>query len=69
MMGRPRLRLVAAVLLLATGAALARPAPWFTWRSKLNGLTVCAQTPLGPGWEKAFGPYRDSHCTKPVAHE
>jgi hypothetical protein len=51
------------------GLAWAKPAPWFTWRSKLTGATVCSQTPLGAGWEKAQGPYRDSHCAKLVAHE
>lgn len=45
-------------------AAFAAPAPWFQWRSKLDGKLVCSQTPLGAGWEKATGPYRDSHCTK-----
>lgn len=45
-------------------AAVAGPAPWFKWRSKLDGKQVCAQTPLGQGWEKASGPFRDSHCTK-----
>jgi hypothetical protein len=54
------------IVLLAclSGAALAGPAPWFTWRSKVDGKQVCAQTSLGPGWEKAAGPYQDSHCTK-----
>jgi hypothetical protein len=45
----------------------AAPAPWFKWRSKLDGQQVCAQTPLGPGWEKATGPYQDSHCEKLIA--
>jgi hypothetical protein len=61
---------VAFILLgIAAASALARPAPWFSWRSKSTGALVCAQTPLGPGWERATGPYQDSHCTKPVAHE
>ncbi|NML61986.1 hypothetical protein HHL21_13035 [Massilia sp. RP-1-19] len=47
--------------------ALAAPASWFQWRSKLDGKLVCSQTPLGPGWAKATGPYRDSHCTKLIA--
>jgi hypothetical protein len=59
----PRLGLAA---LLASSCAMlaAAPAPWFKWRSKVDGKQVCAQTPLGPGWEKAGGPYRDSHCEK-----
>jgi len=52
--------------LLACACALlaAEPAPWYQWRSKIDGKQVCAQTPLGPGWERASGPYRDSHCQK-----
>ena len=45
-------------------AVIAGPAPWYTWRSKLDGKQVCAQTSLGQGWEKARGPFKDSHCTK-----
>lgn len=48
-------------------AAVAGPAPWYQWRSKLNGKQFCAQTSLGQGWEKASGPFKDSHCTKPAA--
>ena len=43
----------------------AAPAPWYQWRSKTTGSLACSQTPLGPGWEKASGPYRDAHCEKP----
>jgi len=54
---------VGACLLAATCAtALAKPAPWFHWRSKANGALTCSQTPLGPGWERAAGPYRDARC-------
>jgi len=56
-------------LALVAGTALARPAPWFKWRSKVDGALVCAQSPLGAGWEKAFGPYQDSHCAKRSPHE
>jgi hypothetical protein len=56
------------VLLAGACAALvAAPAPWFKWRSKVDGQQVCSQTPLGPGWEKAAGPYQDSHCEKIIA--
>ena len=52
--------------LIATvcAVALAKPAPWFQWRSKADGALACAQTPLGPGWERAAGPYRDARCEK-----
>jgi hypothetical protein len=52
--------LVAAPLLSVS----AGPAPWYKWRSKLDGGTACSQWPLGPGWERAGGPYRDSRCEK-----
>ncbi len=55
---------LAALIAVACATAAAAPAPWFKWRSKTDGKEVCAQTPLGPGWEKAAGPYRDSHCEK-----
>lgn len=58
---------LAALIASLAAAALAAPAPWFQWRSKLDGKLVCWQTPLGPGWEKATGPYRDSHCAKLIA--
>jgi hypothetical protein len=52
--------------LLAAHSALlsAKPAPWYTWRSKADARLVCSQTPLGPGWEQARGPYQDSRCKK-----
>jgi hypothetical protein len=57
--------LIAALLLASSvGHAAAGPAPWYQWRSKVDGQLACSQTPLGPGWEKATGPYQDSHCEK-----
>ncbi len=50
-------------MLLAAGLAIAKPAPWFKWRSKLDGAIACSQTPLGPGWEKADGPYLNPACS------
>lgn len=44
--------------------AAAKPAPWYQWRSKADGQLACSQTPLGPGWERAAGSYRDSRCEK-----
>lgn len=51
-----------AILACLCAALAAAPAPWYQWRSKVDGKQVCAQTSLGHGWEKASGPYRDSHC-------
>ena len=61
-----RLAAVAAALLLGWQAASAAPASWYLWRSKLNGALACSQTPLGEGWEKSSGPYRDARCEKPI---
>lgn len=55
---------IAALLACFSAGVLAGPAPWYQWRSKIDGKQVCAQSALGPGWEKAGGPYKDSHCTK-----
>lgn len=49
---------------LAGGASLAAPAAWWTWASKVDGARVCAQTPLGPGWDRVAGPFRDSGCQR-----
>ena len=44
----------------------AGPAPWWQYRSKVDGKLACSQTPLGAGWEKAAGPFKDSRCEKLV---
>jgi hypothetical protein len=51
-------------LLLGCGTLTAAPAPWWKWRSKIDGALACSQTPLGEGWEKAYGPFRDARCEK-----
>lgn len=60
-------------LLIALGLALAgpvvlnaAPAPWYHWHSKSTGAIVCSQTPLGEGWARGDGPYRDARCEKPL---
>lgn len=53
-------------LALCSAQLAAGPAPWWQWRSKLDGKLACSQTPLGPGWEKVAGPYKDSRCEKLV---
>lgn len=53
-----------AALLFTLSSALAAPAPYYQWRSKLTGELACSQTPLGEGWEKTNGPYRDTRCEK-----
>ena len=62
---RPLFSIATGVLLAGLcGALAAAPAPWFQWRSKIDGQQVCAQTALGHGWDRASGPYQDSHCEK-----
>lgn len=53
-----------AALLLTVSSALAGPAPYYQWRSKSTGHLACSNTPLGEGWERASGPYRDARCEK-----
>ena len=48
--------LIATALLLACACATAGPAPWYQWRSKVDGTLSCAQSTLGFGWEPASGP-------------
>ncbi|QDX82661.1 hypothetical protein B9N43_16325 [Denitratisoma sp. DHT3] len=47
-------------------SALAGPAPWYLWGSKVNGDVICAQTSPGEGWVRAGGPFRDAHCKIPI---
>jgi len=51
-----------AVLMLLSVQSWAAPAPWYQWRSKLDGELICRQVSPGPGWEKAIGPFQDPHC-------
>lgn len=45
--------------------AIAAPAPWYLWQSKVDGATFCAQTAPGEGWERIAGPFRDAGCRRP----
>jgi hypothetical protein len=56
--------IVGACLAMLIGSALAKPAPWYQWRSKVDGALACSQTALGPGWEKASGPYFNPQCQR-----
>lgn len=47
-----------------TSWAIAAPAAWYKWRSKLTGGEVCAQVMHG-NWEKSAGPFKDAQCKKP----
>ena len=56
--------LAATLLLLSCASLTAEPAPWWKWRSKIDGKLFCAQNSLGPGWDRAYGPFRDGRCEK-----
>lgn len=45
-------------------SAMAAPAPWYKWRSKLNGKVICTQVMQGE-WEKWEGPFKDARCERP----
>jgi hypothetical protein len=62
----PRRAALPLVLFLLATAPQAAPAPWYLWRSKIDGHLACSQTPLGPGWVRDRGPYKDSRCEKLV---
>ena len=55
-----------AALVLAAASVSAAPASYYQWRSKLTGQLACSPTPLGDGWEKSSGPYRDARCEKRI---
>ena len=59
---RPIPRGMLACLALCSGLALAAPAPWYYWRSKIDGHRLCAQVSPGPGWERDGGPYEGPLC-------
>lgn len=58
--------LVLAAVFFLVGVAVAQPAPWYKWKSNLDGKVFCLQTSPGPGWTRVGGPYIDSHCRIPA---
>ena len=48
--------------LLAPITASAAPAPWYYWRSTIDGARVCAQTTPGPGWLRDSAPHDGPGC-------
>lgn len=49
-------------LCLVAAAAYAGPAPWYYWRSTLDGARVCAQTSPGSAWERDSAAYDGPGC-------
>lgn len=58
----PLARALALLALVAWGAAQAAPAPWYWWRSKIDGARTCAQVSPGDGWERDSGPFDGPGC-------
>ena len=54
--------LAACCALLLAQLAWAAPAPWYWWRSKVDGASLCAQISPGTGWERDGGPYQGPGC-------
>ena len=51
-----------ALALLTPLLLQASPAPWYYWRSLVDGQRVCAQTSPGPGWEQDSAPHEGPGC-------
>ncbi|HEX5394135.1 MAG TPA: hypothetical protein VFW68_12680 [Rhodocyclaceae bacterium] len=51
-------------VLLTYGIAFAAPAPWYLWRSNVDGQTFCSQTSPGDGWVRFKGPFDNGRCAK-----
>jgi hypothetical protein len=60
-----KLKIFSLLLILFCSAGVTGTAPWYKWRSKLNGEVICAQTSPGEGWEKVGGPYKNVRCDAP----
>lgn len=42
--------------------AQAAPAPWYYWRSLVDGARVCAQASPGQGWERDSAAFEGPGC-------
>ena len=53
---------LAIALAMLAPPTLAAPAPWYYWRSKVDGVRLCAQTSPGHGWERDSAAYEGPGC-------
>jgi hypothetical protein len=60
-------RTLGIALCLVSLPALAAPAPWFKWKSQLDGKIACLQVSPGAGWQRESGPYPDARCVPPAS--
>lgn len=56
------LRLAACCALWTAQLVQAAPAPWYWWKSKIDGVRICAQNSPGSGWERDSTPYAGPGC-------
>lgn len=66
MYARSRRHALLLITATAMSGALAAPAPWYWWQSRVDGRHHCAQASPGAGWQRDQGPYLDLRCTQPV---
>ncbi|MET3117380.1 hypothetical protein AAKU64_001596 [Undibacterium sp. GrIS 1.8] len=50
--------------MLLVASAIAAPADWYKWRSKIESIEICSQTSPGEGWTRAGGPFKNAQCEK-----
>lgn len=58
------LMFMVSMLSITSASTFAAPAPWYYWKSRIDGVLVCAQNSLGEGWKRDSGPYQDAQCSK-----
>lgn len=56
--------LLSLACLCLAGLSQAAPAPWYEWRSKVDGREACAQASPGEGWTRVGGPFIDAACRR-----
>lgn len=57
-----RLGLVLILVLTLASAVSAMPAPWYWWRSQIDGARVCRQTSPGSGWVRDSAAFEAPKC-------
>jgi hypothetical protein len=59
--------LLAALSFVVCANVFAQAAPFWLWKSRLDGRLFCAQVVRGGGWDKIDGPFRDARCSQRTA--
>lgn len=59
--------LCAALVTVMPLPSQAAPAPWYLWRSQLDGALSCQQFSPGQAWSLDDGPFADPACLKRMA--